>query len=293
MRELPFNPVLVWASGRIKKNKNVIVIINGATGSGKTYAALELARQMAEEFNTPFTVSDNMAFNFADILKKTMYPQNQKPGSCFLFEEVGSVGSGSAARQWQSQMNNFFFSFMQTTRHRNQILIMTCPHFSFLERGARSLVHMQMEVINIDFQNQKVRLKPFLIQVNSRTGQFYFKYMRVKFNGRKIAFKILAVPKPPGDMVKEYEKLKSKFTTELNRSMLEESGNEKKKPYNNKIDKKAYIARRKAGMTKADIARSFDCVPQSIYEFEKRSLSKEELKDIESHTRIIGKVRRS
>ena len=61
-----------------------------------------------------------MDFNFKDLLKKMQLPQNQKPGTPFIFEEVGSFESGASARAWQSQANKFFFSFMQTSRHRNQ-----------------------------------------------------------------------------------------------------------------------------------------------------------------------------
>lgn len=221
MEQLPGDPILIWVVNRIRRNKNVIISINGATGTAKTYNGISLACKFAKTLGTNFSIKDNLDFNFASLLRKMNLPQNKKVGTVFIFEEVGSYESGASARNWQSQANKFFFSFMQTSRHRNQILIFTCPHFSFLERGARSLVHLQMETININYKKRLAYLKPFRIQVNSRTGQFYFKYLRVSYKGRRFKFKRLEVPHPPQEMADEYEIIKDKFTSKLNKSIIE------------------------------------------------------------------------
>ena len=220
MESLPVRPISVWVKNRIVKNSSVIISINGGTGTGKTYTGIELGRQYAEELGTPFSIKDNMDFNFHKLLKKMQLPQNQKPGTVFIFEEVGSFESGASSRGWQSQANKFFFSFMQTSRHRNQILIFTCPHFSFLEKGARSLVHMQMEMAGINHAKRIAYVKPYRIQVNSRTGQFYFKYLRFTYKGKKHKLSRLEVPHPPQDMVDEYEIIKTAFTSALNKTII-------------------------------------------------------------------------
>lgn len=221
MEKMPGNPILVWVKNRIKKNKNVIISINGATGTAKTYSAITIAKEYSDELGTNFSIKDNLDFSFQKLLKKMGLPHNQKPGTPFIFEEVGSFESGASSRAWQSQANKFFFSFMQTSRHRNQILIFTCPHFSFLEKGARSLVHLQMETSGINYSKRIAYLKPFRIQVNSRTGNFYFKYLRVAYKGRQFRFKRLEVPHPPQEMADEYEIIKNKFTSALNKSIME------------------------------------------------------------------------
>ena len=255
MEKLPINPVLVWIKNRIKNNKNEIIVINGPTGSGKTFAALSLCNQISEMLNTNFNLKDNMDFSFSQLLKETMLPQNQKPGTPFLFEEVGVVGSGSAARQWQSKANQFFFSFMQTTRHRQQILIMTCPHFSFLEKGTRSMVHLQMETAGIDFKRKIALLKPFRIQVNSRSGQFYFKYLRIRYKGKRYKLKILEVPYPPQDMVNEYEIIKTRYTTKLNKSIIAAEKEEAKPKSKSKVDDKKLKELMEQGLNNVQIAK--------------------------------------
>jgi len=226
MERIPGNPVLVWIANRIKKNKNAIIVVNGSTGSGKSYASIELARQVAATLGTNFTISNNLDFHFTNLLRKMMLPENKKAGTPFVFEEVGSFSSGSSSREWQSEANKFFFSFMQTSRHKNQILIFNCPQFSFLEKGARSLVHMQLEMEGIDYNRSVAFARPYRVQINSRSGQFYFKYLRCIHDGMQFKFKRLELQMPPADMVKEYEQLKTRFTGQLNMSIIKKTQKE-------------------------------------------------------------------
>lgn len=222
MTKFLFNPLVDWVVWRIDRNKNAIIVINGSTGSGKSWSAISLAEEIAKKLDTPFTINGNVDFSFSGLLKKTMKEENKKPGTCFVFEEVGAVGGGAASREWQSKANKFFFSFMQTTRHRNQILIFTCPMFSFLDAGARSLVHMQLLMSGINYEQEKAYVTPYALQVNPRTGKTYFKKLRFKWEGKNYKLDRHAIVKPPLDMVNEYEKMKTKYTTQLNINIIKE-----------------------------------------------------------------------
>lgn len=228
MKDLGYDPIIEWGCDRVKKNKNAIIIVNGPTGSGKTYFALALALEFANKLGTKFTVDTNMDFNFIKLLEKTMNPELDMPGVPFLFEEVGAAGSGSSARQWQSQANIFFNSFAQTSRHRNQIFIMTSPYFSNLDTGVRKLCHLQLEMKGINYRNKISYAKPYFIQVNSRTGKIYFKYPRISFRGHKIKIKQIAMKKPDDEICRQYEILKTKYTTELNKGMTKGEKKERK-----------------------------------------------------------------
>jgi len=283
MEKVNGSPLLTWIRNRIKKNKNCIIIINGATGSGKTYGALELCCEVAEMFKTNFTVKDNMDFNFAGLLEKTMLKKNDKPGTPFLFEEVGAVGGGAASREWQGQANRFFFSFMQTTRHRNQVLIMTCPHFSFLERGARSLVHMQIETDGIDFDKKVAYFRCYRVQVNSRTGNFYFKYLRVNQNGNRYRFKRMGLSMPPKDITYEYELLKTKYTGNLNKIILDKAKDKKKvqkKRENGAVDLLALEKLLESGLTNKQIAKAFFCTDRTVRNYKNKLKTAQNLPNI-------------
>jgi len=222
MRTDRVNPLYVHIKWRIEHAKNCVIVINGSTGSGKSYASLRIAEDVAKLFNSPFSVKDNVGFKFSDLLKKMMLPKNQGKGVPYVFEEVGAMGGGAASREWQTKANRMFFSFMQTSRHRNQILIFTCPQFTFLESGTRRLCHLQLTTQGINFRTKVCSMKPFVIQVNPNSGKMYFKYIRYKLKGIPYKLTRLDVTYPSKDIVKEYEEEKLKFTTALNQSIIDE-----------------------------------------------------------------------
>lgn len=223
MKKIKANPLIEWLVWRIKRQKNAIIAIVGPTGSSKSYDAITLAYSVAKRFDTHFTIADNLDFKFEGLIKKTMLPENSKPGTPFIFEEVGSIVSGASSREWQSKLNKFFFSFMQTTRHRQQILIFTTPHFAFLDKGVRNLCHLLIETQKIDFSKRLAYVKVYTLQTNMKSGKTYYKFLRFINHGEKGKLKYLAIAYPPDDLVKDYEKVKTEYTTELNQSIINRS----------------------------------------------------------------------
>ena len=238
---------LGYVKERITKNKNVIIVINGATGSGKSYAGIQLGYLISEMFGSNFNIKENVGFEFKDLLKKSMMEKNKAKGTVFLFEEVGAFGGGASSREWQSKANKFFFSFMQTARHRNQILIFTCPNFANLDAGARQLVHVNLNTIGIDFKTNISYLKPYFLQINTRTGKTYFKYMRFKSDNNSFwtRLKDIRLGLPKKEVLDEYEKTKTNFTDNLNKTIIND-GVESVKPKDKKqIDRKTYFKLKK------------------------------------------------
>ena len=218
-----------WVITRIRKNQNAIIIFNGFTGSGKSYACIRCAIDLAEDLGTNFSIEKNLAFKFTDLLQKMDLPGNNLPGTIFVMEEVGSFGSGASAREWQSQANKFFFSFMQTSRHRNQVLLLNCPSFHYLEKGTRELVHFQFEASGISHKERIAFFKPFFLQVNTRTGKIYFKHLRYTHNHTKRILNRIGFKLPKRKILNVYEKEKLAFTTDLNKSIIERSNGKKEK----------------------------------------------------------------
>jgi len=223
------NPFYKWIEVRIKKNRNAIIILNGPTGSGKTYSAIGMALEVARRMKTNFTVRDNLDFTFRDLVMKMEKPENQKPGTCFVLEEVGAVGGGASSREWQSNDNKLFFSWLQTSRHQNQVFIMTCPTFDNLEAGARRLCHWQINTNGIDYINKVAFLRPYRVTVNSRTGKFYFKYLRFQHGDLAMKLSRLEVPHIPEEMVKQYEQKKDIFSKKLRHKIIGEPDVHRKK----------------------------------------------------------------
>ena len=214
---------------RIDHNKNCIILIDGETGSGKTYTGLRLAVDLSEIFGTEFTIQKNMDFNFVKLLEKMRLPGKDVPGNTFLFEEVGSVDSGADSQEWQKKENQFFSSFMQTSRHKRQIFIMTCPMFTNLQKKTRELCHMEMSMVSINPQTKLSTVRPFRIQVNRTSGKMYMKYLRFRYDGIRYRLGRVEFELPPKDIITQYENAKTNFTDSLNQKIID-YGKPKLKP---------------------------------------------------------------
>jgi hypothetical protein len=252
----------------INKNKNFIAVFLGATGSGKTYAGLDFAIGVAKKCDTPFTIKDNVAFTFVEMLKKMELPQNQKAGSVFLLEEVGSVGSGASSNQWQSKANAFFSSFVQTSRHRNQILLMTTPNFSLLMKQGRELIHCQIIMEEVNKKNKTSIGRVKMVQVNPSDGKIYLKYLRtISEDGAVERNESSLFHLPPEEILTEYEEAKLKFTTALNKMIMAKL-TEQEKPKKNRgsIDESKLKELHTKGLSQGDIAKYFNVAQQSVSE---------------------------
>lgn len=273
-----------WIIQRIRKNKNTIIVINGPTGSGKSYAGLRLGVEIAKIFGTPFTIAGNVDFNFGKLLKKMYLPGNAKSGTVFMMEEVGAVGGGASSREWQSKANRFFFSFLQTSRHRNQILIMNCPNFSYLDKGCRELVHMVCIMRSINPRAKTSEFTPYASQVNTKTGKIYLKKLRWYENYMKYRLDVVQVTLPPKDMVDRYEKVKLAYTDALNKSIMDEcTPDAPDMRRGSKVDPELVVKLTDKGLKNKDIAELFDVSIKTIQRA--RSDIKKELK-VTSETEI-------
>lgn len=267
-----------WVKWRIQKNKNAIIVINGPTGSGKSYAGLCLGHKLSQELGTNFSIEGNVDFSFSGLLRKSMREENRKAGTVFLFEEVGAVGGGGSSREWQSKANKFFFSFMQTTRHRNQILIFTCPMFTFLDAGARSLVHMQVMMKNIDFRKKVSYARPYVLQVNQRSGKTYFKNIRVVVQGKRRRVGVYGFSLPPSDMISEYEGMKMCYTDKLNRTILDFESEQsnicqsvtKSVKKTNNVDPLVVSKMFAKGMTAAEVCRTLGISRSTVFRYRRQ-----------------------
>lgn len=198
---------------RIDKNKNFMCCITGSTGSGKTYSALSFAQKWDKNFtenNIVFTPKQFMDLMNSGTLKK---------GSVIVADEFG-VSMNS--RNWQSVANQVINFVLQTFRSKNYIVIFTSPDFGFIDVAARKLFHCHMTTNGIDFKNKTCSIKPYMLQINQRTGDVYYKYLIpiIKGLGEKKLNQI-DVSLPTKQLIKQYEVKKDIFVDNLNKELLE------------------------------------------------------------------------
>ena len=211
---------LKWITNRIKNNRNAIIVFNGGTGSGKSYACLCTAYFLSLLLKTAFVVKENMDFSFYHLLEKMQKPGKDAKGTIFDMEEVGATGSGGSSTEWQTESNKFFFSFTQTSRCLNQVLLLNCPDFGYITKGVRHLVHFQLTSMGIDKAKKKSYFKPYLLKIDQRTGKMWFTYLRFTYKGKRYKLKRIGFPLPPEEWIKDYEELKRKYVHEHNQKIL-------------------------------------------------------------------------
>lgn len=200
-----------YIHNRISKKKNFLVLVFGPTGSGKSWTCLSVASMLDKNF-TP----DRIVFGLKGLMQLINSGENYPAGSAFLWDEFQIEGGN---RNWQSLTNKLLNSLLSTFRHKNFILLINAPYGDFIDSQSRKLLHAEWEVTGIDYDNEKTILKPMVIQYNSRRRQFYYKYMRVYTKKGVCPITKWKISKPAKWLVEEYERMKTEFTTQLNKSI--------------------------------------------------------------------------
>jgi len=203
-----------WLVKRINRNQNVLIMITGGTGSGKSYAALKLAQILSTKFKSRFTIK-NCAFTMKDFMGRINSGDLER-GSVIIFDEFG-VGMNS--RSSLTIANRIFGFLLQTFRHKNLICIFTSPNFSFVDITARKLFHLWFETFRIDRENKVCHLKPHLARVEQKTGDLKWTFPKLGLNKVLGRYKI-GIPSPK--LIKNYEDKKEAYTKELNHNILEQ-----------------------------------------------------------------------
>lgn len=252
-----------YVTQRIRNNRNFIAAVTGPTGSGKSYSVLKLAESLDPEFNADnicFTATQFMALINGKVKKL-------HKGSNILFDEIQVTLGHLDFQSIQAKLLNYV---LQTFRHRNFVLWVTTPHFSFINASARKLFHCRMETLSIDKEQKQVTLKPFLIQINQKRGEIYEKYLRVWSKEYGIVpLKRIKVGLPSKKLVDAYETKKTEFTQKLNESIANDleridGGAKKYRPLTRQ--QQQIVEMLKEGSTIYEVAKEMNRSEQLIYQ---------------------------
>jgi len=260
--KLSYPAFLNYVISRIEDNKNALINLAGATGIGKSWAALWMAQELSKKQGLTFNPK-NICFRGSTFLERIN--TEQPAGSVIIFDEIG-VSMGS--RQWQSELNRLLSFLLQTFRYRRYIILFTLPSIGMLDTHARQLLHISLEHKRSDLANNRVCWKPFLSQLGQRQNKVYWKYLRVKHlvGSRKVWLPLTGfwTEKPSDDLVKIYEKKKKIFADALLKDIQHriteiEEGQYKKKEAKplTEIQEKAFELF-KQGLPSKDVAKGLN-----------------------------------
>lgn len=248
-----------YIRNRIKKKKNFLALVSGATGSGKSYSCLSIGMMLDPNFNP-----ERIVFGLKGLMQLINSKENFPVGSCFVWDEFSIEANN---RSWQSLTNKLLNSLLTTFRHKRFILLVNAPYSDFVDSQSKKLLHAEFEVQSIDYGSEKTILKPMLIQYNGRRRHFYYKYLRVKTSKGICPIKKWGIPKPPKWIVEAYEKMKVEFTTKLNESIEEQlndlESSKQKKPLTDKQQRVFDLMKKYDDVVL--VAKELDVTPRNVF----------------------------
>lgn len=162
-----------------KKDKDVVIAIDGAEGSGKSTLALQLAKYVDNSF-----ALDRVVFN-AERFKEVIF--KAKKGQAIVFDEAFT---GLSSRSSLSGINRALVSLMMQMRQKNLFVIIVLPTFFLLDKyvalfRTTALIHVyETGGRRGYFKIYNRRLKKYLYLAGKQTYSYKHKKVNTRFRGR-------------------------------------------------------------------------------------------------------------
>ncbi len=207
-----------WLRSRmIDKNKNVLGVELGATGTGKSYRDLRKAELWYNfYFKEPFP-TENICFGTLKVMERISSGKLRK-GEVIIFEESG-VSLGSL--DFQTKVSKMFTYVLQSFRSMNIAIFFNLPYLSMLNKSARMLMHYYSQSLGIDHEKNLNKCKFFLVQVNQMSGKVYPKYPKIRHKGSKKKIKKFAYSLPSKYIIDAYESKKIEYISSTTKEFTE------------------------------------------------------------------------
>jgi ABC-type dipeptide/oligopeptide/nickel transport system ATPase component len=224
-------------------NRNLLIALVGAPGSGKSYTGLRLAELFDEAFRNAKSIDEIQKIvdsrivthpkDFARVIKED---DTLKPGSVLLMDEAGIQLS---YEKWQSLNNVLTSHILQSFRNRHLIVLFTMPNMKFLSIQARRLLHYLIDVQGIDFRRKKTICNVKRYQTNVESGKIYRHTPRDIVDDCRTEFNIFEFNKVSELIAKSYENKISQFKDDVTEDVFEQLDTiEKKEEEKRKREKK-------------------------------------------------------
>ena len=189
--------LLQWIRNRIKKNRNLIALFIGDTGSGKSLSSIRLAERVDPNFNV-----DRIVFTVQDFL--ALVNSGLPPGSVIVFDDAGL---GINARLWQEMSARVFGMLTQGFRYKQILTFITVPDETFIERQSRRLVHIRFEATDV-----QGLMKMKLLSRNTFDPEHPMaKFPRIHRGISEITVKMVKFRLPSDDLREKYEAKKKEY----------------------------------------------------------------------------------
>jgi len=190
--------------------QNLIIVIVGDSGVGKSYTALRLGEIFDEEFRNIKTDEEadklleervlNKPSDFSKIIAEE--EKKLKFGSVVMIDDAGIA---MPVEKWQADTSVVLSKIFQTFRTKHIILILTIPNLKFLGIRGRQNLRYLFDVLKIDKKKKQNISKVKEYQVNKETGDIYRKNCRFYSNNTKVKLNLFITNKPGKILADRYE----------------------------------------------------------------------------------------
>ena len=189
--------LLQWIHRRIKKNRNLIALFIGDTGSGKSMSSIRLAERVDPNFSV-----DRIVFTVKEFL--SLVNAGLPPGSVIVFDDAGL---GINARLWQEMSARVFGMLTQGFRYKQIMTFITVPDETFIERQSRKLVHIRFEATDV-----QGLMKMKLLSRNTWDPEHPLaKFPRIRRGISEIVVKMVKFRLPSDELREKYEEKKKEY----------------------------------------------------------------------------------
>lgn len=207
-------------------NQNIIMLIEGKPGQGKSWAALRIATYTSmyiAKYNGgnpwDYFTLDNVGIIMPDDMLRVI--QNMGKRNVVIFDDMGMAYSG---RQWQSEGNQAMNAMMQTIRTDNNIIIITVPDAEWIDKIGRNILRFKI-VMNEPLHDIGYSLgKASAVEklYNSQGRKNINPYLKSVVDSMRVRYNHVAFNKPPEAVTDEYEKRRSVQLERLKQKSIEE-----------------------------------------------------------------------
>jgi len=162
-----------------KKDKDCVLVIDGAEGAGKSTLAFQIGRYV-----DPSLDLSRVTFNPIDFRKAIF---KAKKGQCIIYDEAFT---GLSSRASLSGINRALVSLMMQMRQKNLFVIVILPTFFLLDKyvaiwRARALIHVyESSGRRGYFRLYNRKLKKYLYLAGKVTYSYKHKKVFTRFRGR-------------------------------------------------------------------------------------------------------------
>lgn len=131
------NPIFDDIRDRVfRRNENVLILVTGKGGSGKSYTMLRWSELLDKDFNL-----SRLAFDHKQFLELLTQEERIPRGAVIVWDEVGT---GISADKWFSDINVAVRKIFRLFRYRNLIVFIAAPNEMWVDSKVRGLFHAEI-----------------------------------------------------------------------------------------------------------------------------------------------------